>query len=84
MIKTLLRDLREWMAGLIGGVVFTIIGLLLLLPLMWLEDHHHQVFWIIVILFEWLSIACFLRLAHGPGMQTCPHCGRRFSGTDMP
>jgi drug/metabolite transporter (DMT)-like permease len=84
MIKRLLRDVREWMASLIGVVVFTVVGLLLLLPLMWLEHHHHQVFWTIVILLEWLGIACILRMAHGPGMQTCPHCGKRFLGSDMP
>lgn len=83
MIKTLLRNLRESIPGVVGVAVFTILSLLLLLPLMWLEHHHHEVFWTIVIMAEWLSIAYFWRLANGPGVQTCPDCGKRFSGTDM-
>ncbi|MGA2160408.1 MAG: hypothetical protein ABSG90_14495 [Dehalococcoidia bacterium] len=84
MIKTLLRGLRDWMAGLAGTLVFTIVGLSLLLPLVWLEHHHHGVFELIVIMSVWLSIMFIRRLASGPGRQICPHCGKAFFGTDMP
>lgn len=84
MIKTFLGDLREWMAGLVGVVVFSIVALLLILPLMWLEHHHQEVFWMAVIMAVWSSILYIRRLASGPGRQTCPYCGKVFSGTDMP
>jgi hypothetical protein len=83
MVKTLLSDLREWMTDLAGVAAFTVVALLLIMPLMWLEHHHHEVFWTIVIMAEWMSIAYFWRLANGPGVQTCPHCEKRFSGADM-
>jgi drug/metabolite transporter (DMT)-like permease len=78
MARGLLRDLAEWMVGLIGVGAATLVGLLSLLPLMWLEHHHHEAFWVIVIMSMWLSMMYIGTLVSARGRQTCPHCGRTF------
>ena len=78
MVRGSLRDLAEWMVDLIGVGAATLVGVLLLLPLMWLEHHHHEAFWVVVMMSMWLSMMYIRTLVSGPGRQTCPHCGRTF------
>lgn len=85
MLGTWLRDLREWASGTAVAIgLIMLFGVACVWPLMRLEGHHREVFRLIVIWAEILSIAFFWRCVHGPGIQTCPHCGKKFRGTDAP
>jgi hypothetical protein len=84
MFGTWVNDFCQWARETAIAIGFTMLfAVACVWPLMWLEAHHHEAFWVIVMMVEVLAIAFIWRWVHGPGVQTCPHCGKRFSGTDV-
>jgi hypothetical protein len=84
MLGTWVRDFREWVRGTAIAMGITMLFCVACVwPLMWLEDHHHETFWVIVMIFEVLAIAFIWKWVRGPGTQTCPRCGTKFQGIDV-
>lgn len=78
MIRRLLKDLPEWVTELVVwpvvGVVAIVLLALLFLPLVWLEHHHNDAFWTIVIISVGMNI---WMLARALETRTCPYCGKK-------
>jgi RsiW-degrading membrane proteinase PrsW (M82 family) len=83
MFRSFLNNFGEWPRSAALVMIVCVGAILINLPLMWLERRHHEAFWVVVMMFEVTTVAYFLRLASGPGVQRCPRCGERFQGIDM-